>query len=65
MLSKEAYEKAHKEFPLLAKYQNKPTECQHYFNFVVYCNGERDIVRCCRCGLEKEIRCSFEDEFGN
>ena len=63
MLPKEAYEQAHTEYPLLAKYKNKPTECQHNFDFVVYCNGERDIVRCCRCGYEKEVRCTFDDEY--
>ncbi len=63
MLPKEAYEKAHKEFPLAKSYPNKPEDCNHNFDFVVYCDGERDIVRCFKCGMEKEVRCSFDDEY--
>ncbi len=63
MLSKEAYEQAHKEFPFLLKYQNKPDKCNHIFSFIVYCNGERDIARCPYCGAEKEVQCNFDEEY--
>lgn len=62
-LSKEAYEKAHKEYPLQKMYPCKPEKCIHNFSFVVYCNGETDIVRCNKCGKEKEFSCNFDDEY--
>ena len=64
MLSNEEYELAHKSFPRLPKYRNKPSECQHDFRFIIYCNGKTDIVRCPKCGLEKEVPCSVvNDEY--
>ena len=63
MLSIQAYKKAHEEFPFAKIYQNSQESCNHIFNFVVYCDGERDIVRCNKCGMEKEVRCDFNDEY--
>lgn len=63
MLSMQAYKKAHKEFPFAESYPYKQDNCNHNFNFVVYCNGEKDIVRCTKCGKEKEIRCNFDNEY--
>ena len=62
MLPKEIYEQAHKEFPFATNYPNKPKQCYHDFSFVVYCNNKIDIVRCMKCGCEKEVPCSFNDE---
>jgi len=62
-LSKEVYEKAHKEFPHLKMYPFKPEECMHNFSFCIYCNGETDILRCNKCGAEKETRCNFDDDY--
>lgn len=62
-LSKEIYEKAHKEFPHNKMYPNKPEKCIHSFSFTIYCNGDTDIVRCLKCGMEKEVRCNFDDDY--
>ena len=63
MLPKEAYEEAHRNFPLLAKYPNKQSDCSHSFNFVVFCNDKVDIVRCRICGYEKETKCIFDEDY--
>ena len=43
----------HREYPLREKYEFSPDKCRHNFNFVVYCDGEWDIVRCSKCGGSK------------
>ena len=63
MLTKKDYEKAHKQYPFSIKYKNTPEKCEHKHNFVVFCNGEQDIVRCQKCGHEIEIPCCYEDEY--
>ena len=64
MLPKEAYEKAHEEYPFAASYPNTPDNCNHNFSFIVYCDGgEMDIARCTRCGKEIETRCTFDDDY--
>lgn len=63
MLSKEAYEQAHKEYPFDKIYPCKQENCNHIFSFVVYCNGSTDIVRCNKCGKEIETSCNFDDEY--
>ena len=63
MLSMQAYKKAHKEFPFAESYPQKQDSCSHNFCFVVYCDGKTDIVRCTKCGKEKEVRCNFDDEY--
>lgn len=62
MLPIRAYNIAHEEFPFSISYPNSQESCNHNFDFVVYCDGETDIVRCNKCGLEIETRCSFDDE---
>ena len=63
MLRKATYDKAHKEFPRFAEYQFDTSNCNHNFCFVVYCDGETDIVRCIKCGEEKEVPCTFDDDY--
>lgn len=62
-LSKKAYDKAHKEYPLAKMYPFKQEKCIHSFSFCVYCNGETDIYRCNKCGAEEEFRCNFDDDY--
>jgi hypothetical protein len=58
-----ALAKAHREYPLREKYEFSPDKCRHNFNFVVYCDGEWDIVRCSKCGAEQVQTCTFDDEY--
>lgn len=63
MLTKNDYEKAHNDYPFSVKYKNTPKNCNHNYTFVVFCNGERDIVRCQRCGSEIEQLCNFDYDY--
>lgn len=64
VLYKTALRQAHTEFPPLKSYRNKPSECNHNFSFIIYCDGgDWDIARCQRCGSEKIIRCTFDDDY--
>lgn len=50
------------------KYPYTPTvpvaECSHSgHRRVIRCDGERDIVRCDRCGARAETVCTFNDDF--
>lgn len=52
------------EFPPLPSYLNNSAECDHDFSFIIYCDGgDWDIARCTRCGEEKVVRCTFEDDY--
>ena len=53
MDSKLEYEAALKQgrlkYPPLPAYPNKPTQCNHDFSFIIYCDGgDWDIARCRR-----------------
>lgn len=63
MLTAKDYEKAHKDYPFSIKYKNTPERCNHAYNFCVFCNGERDILRCQKCGSEIECQCNFDNEY--
>ena len=63
MLSLEDYAKAHKKYPFAVKYRNKPENCHHIYDFIVFCNSETDIVRCRNCGSEIETSCNFDDDY--
>lgn len=63
MLSQTDYNKAHKEYPFADEYPNTPDKCYHDYSFVVFCNGQTDIVRCKKCGHEIEQRCNFDDDY--
>lgn len=59
-----ALEQAHKEFPHKLKYDHDPRDCVHNFSFIVFCDGgDYDIARCTRCGEEKIVRCTFDDDY--
>ena len=62
---KKALKKAHEEYPLMkGKYRNKPDECIHNYSFCVFCDGgDWDIMRCPKCGSERVMRCTFDDDF--
>ena len=62
---KKALKKAHEEYPLMkGKYRNKPDECDHNYSFCVFCDGgDWDIMRCPKCGSERVMRCTFDDDF--
>lgn len=60
---KEAYEKAHIDYPFKIKYKNKPEDCVHNYSFVVFCDNHIDIVRCQNCGSEIERSCNFDDDY--
>lgn len=62
---KKALKKAHEEYPLMkGKYRNKPDECDHNYSFCVfYDGGDWDIMRCPKCGSERVMRCTFDDDF--
>lgn len=52
------------KYPPLSSYQNKSTECNHDFSFIIYCDGrDWDIARCRRCGMEKIVRCTFDEDY--
>ncbi len=66
--NKAEYEVALKQgrlkYPPLPSYPNKPTECNHNFSFIIYCDGgDWDIARCTKCGEEKVVRCTFDDDY--
>ena len=63
MLTQEDYNKAHKEFPFALKYQNTPDNCNHNYNFIVFCNNKWDIIRCQKCGSEIERSCNFDYDY--
>lgn len=58
-----ALQQAYLDFPRLEKYEDKPDKCKHNLNFVIYCKGDWDIVRCNKCGYETVIPCSFDEEY--
>jgi NAD-dependent SIR2 family protein deacetylase len=59
-----ALEKAHAEFPLAENYPHTPDDGHiHAHDFVVYCHGGTDIVRCQKCGHEKQVPCTFDDDY--
>ena len=58
-MKKFAYEK----YPRANSYPNSPNTCNHKFDFVIYCDGETDIVRCNLCGEERVFPCSFDDDY--
>ncbi len=46
--------------------KEKPENCptgDHALWRTIYCNGDRDVVECSRCGQQKEVRCNFDDEY--
>lgn len=57
-----ALKKAYEEFPP-HKYSNNMDECCHNYDFVIYCDGEYDIVRCRDCGKEIVVLCSFDADY--
>ena len=63
MLPQNVYQEAHKEFPHKKMYPNNKKNCNHKFNFVIYCDGKNDIVRCLKCGKEIEVICNFDYDF--
>lgn len=60
---KKALEKAHNEYPHKKMYPFKKENCDHNYNFIVYCDGNYDICRCYKCGDEKVSRCNFDEEY--
>ncbi len=59
-----ALKQAYQKYPPKLAYPNKPTECHHNFSFIIFCDGgDWDIARCCRCGKEKIVRCTFDDDY--
>jgi len=59
-----ALRKGRLEYPPLAAYPNRPSECNHDFSFIIYCDGENwDIARCPRCGEERIVPCTFDDDY--
>ena len=59
-----ALEQAHKDFPPKDHYDVSPDECNHNYSFIVFCDGnDYDIARCPKCGDEKVVRCTFDDDY--
>ncbi len=59
-----ALKKAHQKYPPKTSYPKKPSECNHDFSFIVYCDGnDLDIARCPYCGTETVVRCTFDDDY--
>ncbi len=59
-----ALRKAEAKWPHKARYQNSPDNCDHDFSFVIYCNGgDWDIARCLKCGEQRVVRCTFDDDY--
>lgn len=59
-----ALKQAHIKYPQKKSYKNKPSECSHNFNFIIYCDGgDWDIARCLKCGSEAVIPCTFDDDY--
>lgn len=59
-----ALRQTHAEFPHMESYRNSPSECNHDFSFIIYCDGgDWDIARCPRCGSERVVRCTFDDDY--
>ena len=55
---------AETEFPHRSKYANDPRDCNHDFSFIVFCDGgDWDIARCLKCGAQKIVRCTFDDDY--
>lgn len=57
------FAQAHKDFPLAIKYPNDINTCTHNYNFAVYCDNVWDIVRCTKCGSEKIVPCTFDEDY--
>lgn len=54
---------AYINYPPADSYPNKPENCYHNFNFVIYCDGIQDIVKCNKCGAERVFSCNFDDDY--
>lgn len=60
----EALKKAQEEFPRRDHYERRPEDCDHNFNFIIFCDGgDWDIARCPHCGEETIVRCTFDDDY--
>ena len=39
----------------------EPHDCSAYYRTVA-CADERDVVECSKCGKQREVRCTFDEE---
>lgn len=59
-----AFTRAHKDYPHSNyNYSTTPSECNHEYNFCVFCNSVFDIMRCLKCGNEVITSCHFDDDY--
>jgi len=57
---KELMAKVYLEYPREEEYEFEYYDGKHRCERrVIYCDGNRDIVRCEDCGNEREVRCNF------
>jgi len=57
---KEIMAKVYLEYPRKAKYEFEYYDGKHGCERrVIYCEGDKDIVRCELCGAERETKCNF------
>lgn len=46
--------------------QEDPSQCPegtHLRWREVYCDGDWDVIECSRCGQQKRVPCTFDDEY--